>query len=67
LKIPRFQATHIGSAAALKNTDLVYGQYREVGVLMWRGYTFDDFVNQCYGNANDRGKKSVRSFKIALF
>lgn len=23
---------------------------------MWRGYTLDDFMNQCYGNADDRGK-----------
>ncbi|KAI6176437.1 Bckdha protein [Aphelenchoides bicaudatus] len=50
------EACHIGSAAALESKDLVYGQYREVGVLMYRGFTFDDFVNQCYGNANDRGK-----------
>ena len=25
------EGTHIGSAAALKNTDLVFGQYREAG------------------------------------
>jgi 2-oxoisovalerate dehydrogenase E1 component alpha subunit len=25
------EATHIGSAAALKPSDLVYGQYREAG------------------------------------
>jgi len=50
------EACHIGSAAALRNDDLVYGQYREAGVLMWRGFSFDDFVNQCYGNSLDRGK-----------
>ena len=28
------EATHIGSAAALKSDDLVYGQYREAGMIM---------------------------------
>lgn len=23
---------------------------------MWRGYTLDQFMNQCYGNAEDGGK-----------
>ena len=23
---------------------------------MWRGFTLDDFMNQCYGNENDLGK-----------
>lgn len=27
-----------------------------LGVLMYRGYTLDQFVNQCYGNKNDIGK-----------
>lgn len=25
------------------------------GVLMWRGFTFDQFMNQCYGNIEDAG------------
>ncbi|KAI6187616.1 2-oxoisovalerate dehydrogenase subunit alpha [Aphelenchoides besseyi] len=50
------EACHIGSAAALKNSDLVYGQYREAGVLMWRGFSLDSFMNQCYGNSLDKGK-----------
>ncbi|KAL1138651.1 hypothetical protein AAG570_008713 [Ranatra chinensis] len=49
------EATHIGSAAALSPDDLVYGQYRETGVLMWRGYTLNQFMNQCYGNSEDGG------------
>ncbi|XP_057660227.1 2-oxoisovalerate dehydrogenase subunit alpha, mitochondrial-like isoform X1 [Diorhabda carinulata] len=49
------EATQIGSAAALNNNDVVYGQYREVGVLMWRGFTLQQFVDQCYGNKDDRG------------
>jgi 2-oxoisovalerate dehydrogenase E1 component alpha subunit len=50
------EACHVGSAAALRDDDLVYGQYREAGVLMWRGFSFEDFVNQCYGNSLDKGE-----------
>ncbi|KAK7873206.1 hypothetical protein R5R35_006414 [Gryllus longicercus] len=50
------EATHIGSAAALSPEDLVYGQYREAGVLVWRGFSLDQFMNQCYGNCEDGGK-----------
>ncbi|KAK3872025.1 hypothetical protein Pcinc_022872 [Petrolisthes cinctipes] len=50
------EGTHIGSAAALDDNDLVYGQYREAGVLMWRGFPLDRFMNQCYGNEGDQGK-----------
>ncbi|KAK6185343.1 hypothetical protein SNE40_007597 [Patella caerulea] len=50
------EGTHIGSAAALDPRDLVFGQYREAGVLMWRGFTLDQFMDQCYGNVNDMGK-----------
>lgn len=50
------EGTHIGSAAALDFGDLVFAQYREAGVLMWRGFNLDDFMNQCYGNNLDYGK-----------
>eukprot|EP01088_Endostelium_zonatum_P021129 TRINITY_DN8144_c0_g1_i1.p1 TRINITY_DN8144_c0_g1~~TRINITY_DN8144_c0_g1_i1.p1 ORF type:complete len:455 (-),score=134.67 TRINITY_DN8144_c0_g1_i1:86-1429(-) len=50
------EATHIGSAAALQPDDVVYAQYREAGVLMYRGFTFEDFMNQCFGNELDPGK-----------
>jgi 2-oxoisovalerate dehydrogenase E1 component alpha subunit len=33
------EATHIASAAALHARDTVFAQYREPGVLMWRGFT----------------------------
>jgi len=49
------EATHIGSAAALQSKDLVYGQYREAGVLLHRGFSLDQFMNQCYGNSQDGG------------
>ncbi|CAL8081133.1 unnamed protein product [Orchesella dallaii] len=50
------EGTHVGSAAALNPDDMVFGQYRESGVLMWRGFTLDNFMNQCYGNELDLGK-----------
>lgn len=50
------EGTHIGSASALSRDDLVYAQYREAGVLMWRGFTISQFVDQCYGNVDDQGK-----------
>jgi 2-oxoisovalerate dehydrogenase E1 component alpha subunit len=39
-------STHVGTAAALKDQDIIYGQYREAGVLMYRGFTIQDICNQ---------------------
>ncbi|XP_053824518.1 2-oxoisovalerate dehydrogenase subunit alpha, mitochondrial isoform X1 [Vidua chalybeata] len=50
------EGTHVGSAAALDAADLVFGQYREAGVLLYRGYPLELFMAQCYGNARDPGK-----------
>lgn len=50
------EATHIGSASALQRDDLIYGQYREAGILVWRGFTIEQFIDQCYGNVGDIGK-----------
>jgi len=50
------EASHIGSAAALEMRDLIYGQYREAGVLVWRGFQIDQFIDQCYGNCDDVGR-----------
>ena len=50
------EATHFGSAAALSSEDVVLGQYREAGVLLWRGFTLDSCMNQCYANQYDNGK-----------
>jgi 2-oxoisovalerate dehydrogenase E1 component alpha subunit len=41
------EAAIVASAAALDNHDEVFAQYREQGVLLWRGYTYDDFCQQC--------------------
>lgn len=50
------EASHVGSAAALSNEDLIYSQYREAGILVWRGFTISQFVNQCFGNLEDEGR-----------
>ncbi|CAB3254354.1 unnamed protein product [Arctia plantaginis] len=50
------EGIHVGSAAALSPEDLVFAQYREVGVFLYRGVTVTDIVNQCYGNVEDLGK-----------
>lgn len=50
------EATVVGSAAGLDNRDMVFSQYREHGVLVWRGFTFDDFANQLYGNQLEPGQ-----------
>lgn len=31
-------------------------QYREAGVLLWRGFTVQECTNQCFGNKDDKGK-----------
>ncbi|KAI8575404.1 hypothetical protein K450DRAFT_262071 [Umbelopsis ramanniana AG] len=46
----------MGSAAAFSPEDVVFGQYREATVLMYRGFTMDEFMNQCYSNDADYGK-----------
>lgn len=50
------EGVQIGSASALTPDDLIYAQYREAGVLLWRGFEYEDFINQCYGNHLDRHK-----------
>uniref|UniRef100_A0A7N0TUK6 3-methyl-2-oxobutanoate dehydrogenase (2-methylpropanoyl-transferring) n=1 Tax=Kalanchoe fedtschenkoi TaxID=63787 RepID=A0A7N0TUK6_KALFE len=50
------EAISVASAAALKPQDVVLPQYREPGILLWRGFTVQDFANQCFGNKADYGK-----------
>ncbi|VDP23863.1 unnamed protein product [Onchocerca flexuosa] len=33
----------------------MYGQYREAGSLLYRGFSIEKFMHQCYGNAKDIG------------
>lgn len=50
------EEAQIGSAAALTLDDVVFGQYREAGVLLHRGFTLQQFMDQVYGNTEDIGK-----------
>lgn len=50
------EATLFGSAAALSSEDVVFAQYREAGVLLWRGCALETLMNQCYSNQHDLGK-----------
>eukprot|EP01038_Epipyxis_sp_PR26KG_P012791 gene12791-17149_t len=50
------EATHVGSASALEKQDMVFAQYREVGVLLWRGFTLQQAADQCFSNESDLGK-----------
>eukprot|EP00611_Tribonema_gayanum_P018276 TRINITY_DN3136_c0_g1_i1.p1 TRINITY_DN3136_c0_g1~~TRINITY_DN3136_c0_g1_i1.p1 ORF type:complete len:454 (-),score=123.67 TRINITY_DN3136_c0_g1_i1:661-2022(-) len=50
------EATQICSAAALSGGDTVFGQYREPGVLMWRGFSLQNFADQLFSNTDDLGR-----------
>jgi len=50
------EAIHIGSAAAMDPLDQVLAQYREQGVLLWRGASIQQLADQCFSNDADRGK-----------
>ncbi|XP_044478507.1 2-oxoisovalerate dehydrogenase subunit alpha 2, mitochondrial-like [Mangifera indica] len=50
------EAINVASAAALSFDDFVFPQYREPGVLLWRGFSLQEFANQCFGNKDDYGK-----------
>ncbi|KAL8262560.1 hypothetical protein R6Q59_023909 [Mikania micrantha] len=50
------EAINIASAAALNINDFVFPQYREPGVLLWRGFTIQEFSNQLFGNKYEYGK-----------
>lgn len=50
------EGTHIGTAMSLKDDDEIFAQYREAGVLMWRGFTLQQFADQLFSNTDDLGK-----------
>ncbi|XP_071742598.1 2-oxoisovalerate dehydrogenase subunit alpha 2, mitochondrial-like isoform X2 [Rutidosis leptorrhynchoides] len=50
------EAINIASAAALNINDFIFPQYREPGVLLWRGFSLQEFANQVFGNKYDYGK-----------
>ena len=34
----------------------MFGQYREQGVLLWRGFTFEQVTSQCFATEKDKSK-----------
>jgi 2-oxoisovalerate dehydrogenase E1 component alpha subunit len=50
------EATTVGGAAALEPQDMIMGQYREQGALMFRGFKLEQFMNQMFSNEKDLGK-----------
>jgi 2-oxoisovalerate dehydrogenase E1 component alpha subunit len=50
------EGTCVGSASALEKEDVIFCQYREAGVFVQRGYTFDKFMSQLFANKKDPGK-----------
>jgi len=43
----------IASAAALKDDDWIYPQYREYGAIFWRGFSAKQYVHHMFCDAND--------------
>lgn len=50
------EAASVGGAAGLEPQDMIMTQYREQGVLMFRGFSLENFMNQMFSNAGDLGK-----------
>ncbi|UTW13111.1 thiamine pyrophosphate-dependent dehydrogenase E1 component subunit alpha [Marinobacterium rhizophilum] len=50
------EATTVGFAAALDDSDMIMAQYREQGALAYRGFSVEQFMNQLFGNDLDYGK-----------
>jgi 2-oxoisovalerate dehydrogenase E1 component alpha subunit len=47
------EACSVGSAAALEIGDWMYPQYRESGIMFWRGFTPAEYIHHMFGNAHD--------------
>lgn len=47
------EACSVASAAALENDDWMYPQYRESGIMFWRGFSIQQYVNHMFGNTQD--------------
>ncbi len=50
------EASHIGSAYALKPEDWIFPAYREPGAILIRGYPLVKLISQLIGNSNDPQK-----------
>lgn len=47
------EACSVGSAAALEIGDWMYPQYRESGIMFWRGLKIEEYIHHMFGNAKD--------------
>lgn len=50
------EAAGVGSAAAIKDQDLIFPQYREAGAFLWRGFSIQQMAHQLTSNVHDLGK-----------
>jgi len=50
------EATSVAAAAAMQGDDMVFPSYRQQGILMWRGYSLVEMINQIYSNRGDKLK-----------
>eukprot|EP00922_Rhytidocystis_sp_ex-Travisia-forbesii_P009276 GHVS01013527.1.p1 GENE.GHVS01013527.1~~GHVS01013527.1.p1 ORF type:complete len:440 (+),score=60.67 GHVS01013527.1:76-1395(+) len=50
------ESVQTGVGRAITPADTVWCQYRELGVLMLRGFTLDDALAQCFSTKDDEGK-----------
>lgn len=58
------EACAVASAAALDSADWMYPQYREAGIMFWRGFTIEQFVHQMFGDGEDliKGRQMPNHF-----
>ncbi|KAK7282311.1 hypothetical protein RIF29_10983 [Crotalaria pallida] len=49
-------AQHPSASNLVDDSYQTQNQYREPGVLLWRGFTLQEFANQCFSNKYDYGK-----------
>lgn len=49
------EACAVASAAALEPQDWMYPQYREPGIMFWRGFTPLQYIHHMFGNREDLG------------
>ncbi|MBA3956964.1 MAG: thiamine pyrophosphate-dependent dehydrogenase E1 component subunit alpha [Parachlamydiaceae bacterium] len=47
------EACSVASAAALTLEDWMYPQYREAGIMFWRGWTVPQYIHHMFGNRED--------------
>jgi 2-oxoisovalerate dehydrogenase E1 component alpha subunit len=50
------EAEQVGSSAATEISDVMFGQYREAGAFLWRGFTMDQVADQLFSNQFGHGK-----------